>query len=59
MKNKQARKQKAYFTTESKTPYEKKIILTGNVTTTYIEHYNTNTGTSVLIHPRDVEKYYQ
>ena len=34
----------------------KKIILKGNMTTTYIEHEHKNTGTSVLIHTQNVEK---
>ena len=36
----------------------KKIILKGNMTTTYIEHRHKNTGTSVLIHPQNLEKQY-
>ena len=34
----------------------KNIILKGNMTTTYIEHQHKNAGTSVLIHPHNVEK---
>ena len=34
----------------------KKIILQDNITTTYIEHKDKNTATSVLIHPRNVKK---
>ena len=33
----------------------KKIILQDNITT-YIEHKDKNTATSVLIHPRNVKK---
>ena len=32
--------------------YEKKTILNGNITTTYIKHKHKNTRTSVLIHPQ-------
>ena len=35
----------------------KKIILKGKITTTYIEHKHKNTGTNVLIHLQNVEKY--
>ena len=42
---------------KAKQSYEK-IILKDNITTTYIEHKNRNTGTSVLIHPQNVEKQY-
>ena len=42
---------------KAKQSYEK-IILKGNRTTTYIEHKNRNTGTSVLIHPQNAEKQY-
>ena len=34
----------------------RKIILKGNMKTTYIEHKLKNAGTSVLIHPKIVEK---
>ena len=34
------------------------MILKGNITT-HIEHIYKNTGTSVLIHPRNVEKQHQ
>ena len=34
----------------------KKIILKGNITTKYIEDKHKNTGTSVSIHPWNVEK---
>ena len=33
------------------------IILKGNMKTTYIEHEHKNTGTSVLIHSHNVEKW--
>ena len=36
----------------------KKISLKGNITTTYIENKHKKTGTSVLIHPQNVEKYF-
>ena len=36
----------------------KKIILKGNITTTYIENKHKNTGTSAITHPRNVEKHY-
>ena len=42
---------------KAKQSYEK-IILKDNITTTYIEHKNRNTGTGVLIHPQNVEKQY-
>ena len=35
----------------------KRIILKGNMKTTYIEHEHKNTGTSVLIHSHNVEKW--
>ena len=37
---------------------QKKTILKGNITTTYIEHKPKNTGNSVLIYPQNVEKQY-
>ena len=37
---------------------QKKTILKGNITTTYIEHKHKNTGNSVLIYPQNVEKQY-
>ena len=41
---------------KSKTLYTKEIILKGNITSTYIEHkLHKNTGTSVLIHPRNIQ----
>ena len=43
---------------KSKTIYEKKIILKGNVRITHTENKYRNTETSVLIHPRNVEKRY-
>ena len=36
----------------------KKTILKGNLTTTYIGHKHKNTGTSVLIYPRNNERQY-
>ena len=36
----------------------KKIILKGNMATTYIEHKHKNTGTRVLINPQNIEKQY-
>ena len=36
----------------------KKIILKGNITTTYIENKHNNTGTSALIPPQNVENQY-
>ena len=36
----------------------KKTILKGNLTTTYIGHKYKNTGTSVLIYPRNNERQY-
>ena len=38
---------------------KEKIILKGNAAITYIEHKNKNAGTSVLIHPQNVEKRYR
>ena len=35
---------------------KKKKNLKGNITTTYIEHRNKNTGTNVLIHLQNVEQ---
>ena len=34
----------------------KKIVLKGNITTTFIENKHRNTGTCALIHPRNAEK---
>ena len=36
----------------------KKIILKGNITTTYIEHKHKNTVTSFLIYTQSVDKQY-